>query len=254
MCRAVYRRAPPRRAPPRTVAARARRGRQGPDRTRAVPAGVASPVALPPPVVGRVLHAQARAGAVDHVGLGPAAGLCGAASRARGRAARTAPLGDGAGSRTAALAGSVGVRGGTWLVTRMLALVLDHRYALNTATAARLVAGAADVGEPVRLTLAGSAAPLAGAARLLGTTSACMLVCWPAVGRVEACRPRTSPAARPARRFAQRGPWHRRHARPSRPAPERAAPPRGAPRRCVPAAARRAWNAAMFPGFTCGRL
>ncbi len=190
----------------------------------------------------------------------------------------------------------MGVRGGTWLVTRVLALALDHlyalntataarlvtgaadvgqpvrltlagrvlalaldhryalSYALNTATAARLVAGAADVGEPVRLTLASSAAPSAGAARLLGTTSACVLVCWPTVGRVEACRPRTSPAARPARRFAQRGPWHRRHARPRRPAPERAAPPRGAPRRCLPAAARRTWNAAMFPGFTCGRL
>lgn len=79
-----------------------------------------------------------------------------------------------------------GVRSDTLLVVSFLALALYHLFVLNTETAARLVSGTAEVGQPVRLTLAGSEAPLPGGARLLGTTSAFVLVWWPASARVEA--------------------------------------------------------------------
>lgn len=78
-----------------------------------------------------------------------------------------------------------GVRSDTLLVVSVFALALYHLYALNSATAARLVAGAADVGQPVQLTLAGSTAALPGDTRLLETTSAYVLVWWPGAGRVE---------------------------------------------------------------------
>lgn len=78
-----------------------------------------------------------------------------------------------------------GVRTDTLLVVTFFGLSLYLLCMHGTTRAQRIVAGAAQ-GQEVRLTLAGADAPLPGTARLLGTTSAFVMVWWPQAGRVEA--------------------------------------------------------------------
>jgi hypothetical protein len=78
-----------------------------------------------------------------------------------------------------------GMRSDTLMAATFLFFAMLYLYAWNTGQARRLVAGAPG-GQPVQLTLAGSAAPLPGEALLLGTTSAFALVWWPHAGQVEA--------------------------------------------------------------------
>jgi len=80
-----------------------------------------------------------------------------------------------------------GVRTDTLLVFTFLALSLHLLRVHGTVRAQGIVAGTAgNAAQDVRLTLAGADAPLPGTARLLGTTSAFVLVWWPQAGRVEA--------------------------------------------------------------------
>lgn len=78
-----------------------------------------------------------------------------------------------------------GVRSETMLAVGFLALLLYYLYLWNTKMAERVVAGTPS-GQQVRLTLAGSDAPLPDQASLLGTTSMFVLVWWPATARAEA--------------------------------------------------------------------
>ena len=78
-----------------------------------------------------------------------------------------------------------GMRSETMLVSGALILLLCYLYLWNTKMAERVVSGAPS-GQQVRLTLAGSDAPLPGQAGLLGTTSMFVLVWWPDTSRVEA--------------------------------------------------------------------
>ena len=78
-----------------------------------------------------------------------------------------------------------GMRSETMLVSGALILLLCYLYLWNMKMAERVVSGAPS-GQQVRLTLAGSDAPLPGQAGLLGTTSMFVLVWWPATARAEA--------------------------------------------------------------------
>ena len=78
-----------------------------------------------------------------------------------------------------------GMRSETMLVSGALILLLCYLYLWNMKMAERVVSGAPS-GQQVRLTLAGSDAPLPGQAGLLGTTSMFVLVWWPDTSRVEA--------------------------------------------------------------------
>ncbi len=78
-----------------------------------------------------------------------------------------------------------GVRTDTLLVVTFLALSMYLLFVHSNALAERILAGRAP-GQDVRLTLAGEAQPLPGRARLLGTTSAFVMVWWPVPGHVEA--------------------------------------------------------------------